>query len=47
MADILTGWFFISPMLLGFIIFMFGPLVYAFFISLNDWPLLGEKLLLG
>ncbi|MEH7255059.1 sugar ABC transporter permease [Neobacillus niacini] len=45
--DNLTGWFFISPMLLGFIIFMFAPLVYAFFMSLNDWPLLGEKTFIG
>ena len=45
--DNISGWLFISPMLIGFTIFMFGPLLYAFFISLNDWPLLGEATFVG
>lgn len=45
--DNIAGWLFISPMLVGFSIFMFGPLIYAFFISLNDWPLLGEETFVG
>lgn len=46
-GDSIAGWLFISPMLLGFTIFMFGPLVYAFFMSLHDWPLLGEQTFIG
>ncbi|OCA81699.1 sugar ABC transporter permease [Bacillus sp. FJAT-27225] len=34
-------------MFIGFFVFMFGPLVYAFFMSLNDWPLLGEHAFIG
>ncbi|WP_449536262.1 carbohydrate ABC transporter permease [Ferdinandcohnia sp. Marseille-Q9671] len=45
--DNLAGWFFISPMFIGFFVFMFGPLLYAFFMSLNDWPLLGENTFIG
>lgn len=45
--DNVAGWLFIAPMFIGFFIFMFGPLVYAFFMSLNDWPLLGEKAFIG
>ncbi|MEK4714619.1 MULTISPECIES: carbohydrate ABC transporter permease [Sporosarcina] len=46
-SDNIAGWLFVSPMLIGFTIFMFGPLLYAFFISLNDWPLLGEENFIG
>ncbi|MCP8615908.1 sugar ABC transporter permease [Salirhabdus salicampi] len=45
--DNLEGWLFISPMLLGFTIFMFGPLLYALFMSLHEWPLLGEETFIG
>ncbi|WP_330949505.1 carbohydrate ABC transporter permease [Virgibacillus sp. MG-45] len=47
LGDTIGGWLFISPMLLGFTIFMFGPLLYAFYISLHDWPLLGESFFTG
>lgn len=45
--DNIAGWLFISPMLLGFTIFMFGPLLYAFFMSFHDWPLLGQEIFVG
>ncbi|WP_407270174.1 carbohydrate ABC transporter permease [Radiobacillus sp. PE A8.2] len=47
LGEAITGWFFISPMLIGFSLFMFGPLVYAFFMSLNEWPLLGDATFIG
>ncbi|UFT98838.1 sugar ABC transporter permease [Radiobacillus kanasensis] len=47
LSDSIAGWLFISPMFLGFSIFMFGPLVYAFFMSLHEWPLLGEQTFIG
>jgi multiple sugar transport system permease protein len=42
-----TAWLFISPMFLGFLIFMLGPLFYAFYMSFLDWPLLGEATFIG
>ncbi|WP_226036174.1 carbohydrate ABC transporter permease [Aquibacillus saliphilus] len=45
--DTLAGWLFISPMLVGFSVFMFGPLLYAMFMSLHEWPLLGDATFLG
>ena len=34
-------------MLIGLTIFMFGPLLYAFYMSFLEWPLLGEKTFIG
>ncbi|TSB47459.1 carbohydrate ABC transporter permease [Alkalicoccobacillus porphyridii] len=45
--DTLSGWLFISPMLLGFTIFMFIPIGFAFYMSLTDWPLLGQAEFVG
>lgn len=42
-----AGWLFVSPMMLGFLIFMFGPLLYAFYMSFLNWPLLGEATFIG
>ena len=42
-----SGWLFIAPMLIGLAVFMFGPLLYALYMSLLDWPLLGEKTFIG
>lgn len=38
----LTGWLFVAPMVLGFVTLLLIPLVTAFYMSLTDWPLLGE-----
>ncbi|WP_307342475.1 carbohydrate ABC transporter permease [Caldalkalibacillus uzonensis] len=43
----LTGWLFISPMFIGFLIFMLGPLIYAFYMSFLEWPLLGDARFIG
>ncbi|HZG13777.1 MAG TPA: sugar ABC transporter permease [Candidatus Bathyarchaeia archaeon] len=43
----LTGWLFISPMVLGFVLLLAGPLVMAFYMSLTDWPVLGEASFIG
>lgn len=47
LADNVSGWLFIAPMVLGFTIFMFAPLLYAFYMSLNDWELLGTPQFIG
>jgi multiple sugar transport system permease protein len=46
-GDQLAGWLFISPMFLGFLIFMLGPLLYALYMSFLEWPLLGEATFVG
>lgn len=45
--DRVAGWLFVSPMLVGFSMFMFGPLIFALYMSLHDWPLLGEETFIG
>ncbi|TBL79576.1 carbohydrate ABC transporter permease [Paenibacillus thalictri] len=41
------GWLFVSPMVLGFLVLMIGPLFFAFYMSLTDWPLLGDANFIG
>lgn len=43
----MTGWLFISPMLLGFTLLLLFPMGKALYMSLNDWPLLGEHRFVG
>lgn len=43
----LTGWLFVAPMVLGFVTLLLIPLITAFYMSLTDWPLLGEATFTG
>lgn len=43
----LTGWLFVSPMVLGFVTLLLGPLLLALYMSFTDWPLLGEAEFIG
>jgi len=43
----ITGWLFIAPMVLGFVLLLIAPLGMAFYMSLTDWPLLGEAKFIG
>ncbi|MBG9783057.1 carbohydrate ABC transporter permease [Shouchella lehensis] len=45
--DTLAGWLFLSPMLIGFTVFMFVPIGFAFYMSFTDWPLLGQSEFIG
>lgn len=42
-----TGWLFVAPMVLGFALLLFVPLAMALYMSLTDWPLLGEAKFVG
>ena len=42
-----TGWFFIAPMLLGFTIFTFGPILASLAISFTNWDLLQTPKFIG
>lgn len=42
-----TGWLFIAPMLLGFIVFMFGPILASLAISFTDWNVLQSPKFIG
>jgi len=41
--EALTGWLFVSPITLGFLIFFVGPLIAVFGYSLTEWNLLSQK----
>lgn len=43
----ITGWLFVSPMVIGFALFLIIPLIMAFYMSLTDWPLLGKSTFIG
>jgi ABC-type sugar transport systems, permease components len=42
-----TGWFFVVPMFIGFIIFSFGPILASLAISFTDWDLLQTPKFVG
>ena len=43
----ITGWLFITPMLIGFIVFSFGPILASLIISFTDWDLLQAPKFVG
>ncbi|WP_239615076.1 carbohydrate ABC transporter permease [Cohnella mopanensis] len=43
----ITGWLFISPMLLGFTLLLLFPMGLALYMSFTDWPLLGDHKFIG
>lgn len=43
----ITPWLFISPWILGFLLFTLGPLVFSFVMSLHDWPVVGQRTFVG
>src|SRR5690625_1761130 len=45
--DSITGWLFISPMFIGLCLFMFGPILFAFYMSLTEWELIGDSTFIG
>jgi multiple sugar transport system permease protein len=45
--DKLTAYLFITPMMLGFVITMLGPLLYTLYMSFTNWPLLGKAQWVG
>jgi len=46
-AEMLDGLLYLSPNLLGFLVFFAGPLVFSLFISFFEWDPLGEKSFTG
>lgn len=43
----ITGWLFVSPMVLGFTFLLLFPMGKALYMSFMDWPLLGEHSYIG
>lgn len=43
----LTPYLFISPWIIGFLVFTLGPLIFSLFISFFDWPIVGESRFVG
>ena len=43
----IAPWLFISPWILGFVFFTLGPLMFSLYMSLHDWPVVGERHFVG
>ncbi|QTH44177.1 sugar ABC transporter permease [Cohnella sp. LGH] len=43
----ITGWLFISPMVIGFTLLLLFPMGLALYMSFTDWPLLGSHNYIG
>ncbi|WP_312473376.1 sugar ABC transporter permease [Neobacillus sp.] len=43
----LIPYLFVSPWIIGFVVFTLGPLLFSFVISFFDWPIVGEKKFIG
>ncbi|MCY4520844.1 MAG: sugar ABC transporter permease [Caldilineaceae bacterium] len=43
----LAGYFFISPGLLGIALFLVGPLIYSFWLSLTEWDIISPPVFVG
>jgi len=43
----ITGLLFVSPFFVGFLLFFAGPMLYAAWISLHSWPILGTPTFIG
>ena len=44
---ILTGYFFISPGIVGLSLFVVGPLLYSFWLSLTEWDIISDPVFVG
>jgi multiple sugar transport system permease protein len=45
--DSLYGFLFISPMVLGYILFVLGPMIVSFVMSFTDWKVVGDTHFVG
>lgn len=45
--DNLAGWFFLGPQLVGLIVFMIGPLIFALVLGFTNWDGFGERSFAG
>jgi multiple sugar transport system permease protein len=43
----IEGWLFVSPFVLGFLVFYAGPMLFAAVISLTEWPVLATPTFVG
>lgn len=43
----LAPYFFIAPWFFGFVAFILGPLLLSLYMSLHDWPVIGERVFVG
>lgn len=41
--EILNGWLFVSPNLIGFLIFFAGPLIFSLYVSFTNWDAFGTQ----
>ncbi len=43
----ITPYLFITPWIIGFLVFTLGPLIFSLCISMFDWPVVGERTFVG
>jgi len=43
----LAPWLFISPWIIGFVLFTLGPMAFSLYMSFFDWPIVGERAFIG
>lgn len=41
--EMLNGWLFLSPNLIGFLLFFAGPLLFSFYVSFTNWDAFGTQ----
>lgn len=46
-AEAVSGFMFLAPNLLGFLLFFAGPLLFSFYVSLTEWDAFGTKTWVG
>ena len=47
LTENLIGYLFISPWIIGFLVFLFGPCIYSFYISFTNWDMLSFPKFIG
>ena len=43
----IAPWLFISPWIIGFLVFTVGPLLFSLYMSFFDWPIVGDREYIG
>ena len=45
--EALTGWLFVAPVMIGFLVFTAFSMLYSLYISFTDWNILSDPHMMG